>query len=214
MRGDWRKSGNRSASCPLGIHILRPFSDAEAKESFNLNVFAHLSVTRAVLPHMRKQKSGIIANMGSIAGWDGYINTGIYCAAKFALAGISKSLREEVKSFGIQVVIIEPGYFRTNFLSGGHKISAKKVIEEMRPVIDPMREMFTAYDRQQPGDPVKGGKLIVDALTLSGPFAGRILPPRLAIGSDATAFIDGVLEKEKKSLDEWKEVSNTTDIIE
>lgn len=188
--------------------------DAEAKESFNLNVFAHLSVIRAVLPYMRKQKSGVIANMGSIAGWDGYINSGIYSAAKFALAGISKSLREEVKSFGVQVVIIDPGYFRTNFLSAGHKISAKKVIEEMKPIIGPLKEMLTAYDCKQPGDPVKGGKLIVDALTFSGPFAGKILPPRFAMGSDATAFIAGVLEKEKKSLDEWKEVSETTDIVE
>ncbi|TVY48656.1 putative oxidoreductase [Lachnellula occidentalis] len=186
-------------------------SDAEAKEHFNVNVFAQLSVTRAVLPHMRKQKSGVIGNMGSIAGWEGGVGCGLYCASKFAVVGLSEALREEVKSFGIQVVVIEPGYFRTNFLSAGHKVAAQKVIEELKPVVDPLRGIFAAYDHQQPGDPAKAGKVIVEALTGKGPFAGKELPPRLALGSDAFGFIGAVLEKEKKSLEEWKAVTMTTD---
>lgn len=187
-------------------------SDAEAKASFNTNFFGHLAVTRAVLPYMRKQKSGVIANMGSIAGWEGDIGYGLYTAAKFALAGITESLREEVKHLGIQVTIIEPGYFRTNFLSGGHRITAQKVIDDLKPVMDPLRKTFDSYDRKQPGDPVKGAKLIVDALTGSGTCTDRILPVRLALGRDAVEIMNRVLEREKKTLDEWEELSKSTDI--
>ena len=167
---------------------------------------------RAVLPYMRQQKSGVVADMGSIAGWEGGAGCGVYCATKFAMVGVSESLREEVKHLGIQVVHIEPGYFRTNFLSGGHKVTAAKVIEDLKPAIDPMRGAFAAFNGNQPGDPVKGAKLIVEALTGTGRAKGRALPPRLAVGKDAVGFITTVLEKEKKSLDEWADLSVTTDV--
>ncbi len=187
-------------------------SDEEAKAHFNTNVFGQLAVTRAVLPYMRAQKSGIIGNMGSIAGWEGGPGCGLYCATKFAMVGVSQSLRAEVAHLNIRVVQIEPGYFRTNFLSGNHKVTAQKVIDDLRPAIDPMRGAFQAYDQNQPGDPVKGAKLIVEALTGSGRAEGRTLPSRLPIGSDAVAFIEGVLEKEKKGLDEWRDLAATTDV--
>ncbi|KAI9785105.1 MAG: hypothetical protein M1816_000516 [Peltula sp. TS41687] len=186
-------------------------SDAEAKDHFNTNVFGQLAVSRAVLPYMRQRKSGVVGNMGSIAGWEGGVNCGLYCATKFAMVALSEAMRDEVKHLGIQVVLIEPGYFRTNFLSGGHKVTAKTVIDDLKPAVDPMRGIFTAYDHQQPGDPVKGARLIVEALTGSGRCEGRTLPPRLAIGKDAVEFITMVLDKEKKSLEEWKDLSVTTD---
>lgn len=186
-------------------------SDEEIKDHFNTNVFGQLAVTRAVLPYMRARKSGVIGNMGSIAGWEGGINCGLYCSTKFAMVGLSEALREEVKHLGIQVVIIEPGYFRTNFLSGGHKISAKKVIDDLKSVLNPVRNMFDMFDHQQPGDPVKGAKLIVEALTGTGRCEGKTLPPRLALGTDAVGAIGAVLEKEKKSLDEWTHLSISTD---
>lgn len=161
---------------------------------------------------MRAQKSGVIGNMGSIAGWEGGAGCGLYCATKFAMVGVSQSLRAEVAHLGIQVVHIEPGYFRTGFLSGNHKVTAEKVIDDLKPAIDPMRGAFQAYDNNQPGDPVKGAKLIVDALTGSGQAKGRTLPSRLPVGADAVVFIGGVLEKEKKSLDEWKDLAATTNV--
>ena len=75
----------------------------------------------------------------------------------------------------------------------------------MKPAIDLIRGVFTAYDLNQPDDPIKGAKLIFEALTGSGRATGRALPPRLAIGKNAIWFISGVLEKEKKSLDEWSD---------
>ncbi|KAL1962094.1 hypothetical protein VTN77DRAFT_561 [Rasamsonia byssochlamydoides] len=194
---------------------VEEISSDEAKAQFDTNVFGVLAVTRAVLPYMRARRSGVIANMGSIAGWDGGINYGLYSAAKFALVGASLALREEVKSFGIQVTVIEPGYFRTNFLStgGGHKVTARKVIDELRPIIDPVKEALAKCHHQQPGDPAKGAQLIVEALTGTGRCPGRRLPRRLALGSDAVAFIEGVLQREKDELEEWKELSITTDFV-
>lgn len=161
---------------------------------------------------MRAKKSGVIGNMGSITGWEGGAACGIYCGVKFALAGISQSLAAEVAHLGISVVLVEPGYFRTNFLSGGHKVSAAKVIDELKPAIDPMRGAFQAFDRQQPGDPVKGARLIVEALTGSGRAEGRKLPSRLPVGEDAVGFIGGVLDKQRKSLDEWKDLAVATNV--
>lgn len=186
-------------------------SDEEAKAQFNTNIFGQLAVTRAVLPYMRERKSGVIANMGSIGGWQAGSGMGLYCSSKFAMVGITESLRDEVKHLGIQVVCIEPGYFRTNFLSGGHRFTAKKVIDDLKPVMDPRRNTLNQVDRQQPGDPVKGAKLIVEALTQSGRCKGKELPPRLALGKDAVGFMNMVLEKEKKVLDEWAELSISTD---
>ena len=178
---------------------------------FTTNVFAQMSVCRAVLPHMRAQKSGIIGNMGSGLGWKGTIGCGWYCATKFAMAGLSESLRDEVAHLGIQVVLIEPGHFRTSFLSAGHRVKAVGVIDDLKPAVDPLRGVFNAYDQHQPGDPVKGAALIVDALTGRGRCKGKTLPPRLAVGSDAVALVNGVLAQSKKDLDQWTELSVTTD---
>ncbi|KAH8695298.1 serine 3-dehydrogenase [Talaromyces proteolyticus] len=187
-------------------------SDEEVRAQFDTNVFGQLAVTRAVLPYMRAKKSGVIANMGSIAGWRGGINCGMYCSAKFALIGITEALRKEVEPLGITVVAIEPGYFRTNFLSGGHKVSPKKTIDDLVPVIKPVKDMFAMYNHQQPGDPLKGAQLIVEALTGTGRCADKRLPARLAIGTDAVAMISEVLEDKKKELDDWKDLAITTDL--
>lgn len=186
-------------------------SDKEAKAQFNTNIFGQLAVTRAVLPYMRERRSGVIANMGSIGGWHGGSGIRLYCSTIFALVGISESLRDEVKHMGIQVVCIEPGYFCTNFLSGGHRFVAQKSINDLQPVMVTRRKTLNQVDRQQPGDPVKGAKLIVEALTQSGRCKGKELPPRLALGKDAVDFMNIVLEKAKKTLHEWAELSVSTD---
>lgn len=185
-------------------------SPEEIQSYFHTNVFAHLAVTRAILPILRAQKSGTIAFMGSIAGWEGGVICGLYCGVKFAIAGIAQSLREEVGPLGIKVTVVEPGYFRTNFLEAGHKVPAKNTIEDYAPILAPMKGAFQAFNHHQPGDPVKGAKLIVEALTGTGAAEGRELPRRLLIGEDAVGFVSGVIEKETKSLNEWKDLSVTT----
>ena len=110
-----------------------------------------------------------------------------------------------------KVVVIEPGHFRTSFLSAGHRIKAGNVIDDLKPAVDPLRGVFDAYDQNQPGDPVKGARLIVDALTGRGQCKGRTLPLRLVMGSDCMALVQAVLDQSKKDLDQWAELSVTTD---
>jgi NAD(P)-dependent dehydrogenase (short-subunit alcohol dehydrogenase family) len=198
------------------LALLHRASDSlsaeEIQATFHTNVFAHIAVTKAVLPIMRDQKSGTIAFMGSIAGWEGGVACSLYCGVKFAMAGIAESLREEVASFGIQVTVIEPGYFRTNFLAGGNKVVAKTPIAAYEPVLAPLKGAFAAFDGNQPGDPTKGATLIVEALTGTGRAQGRELPRRLLIGPDAVGFVTGVMEKETKSVEAWKDLSVTTNL--
>ena len=149
--------------------------------------------------------------MGSALGWQGLAGCGWYCATKFAIAGLTESMRAEVQHLGIQVVVIEPGHFRTNVLSPGHCVAAKTVIEDLKPAVDPYRGLVNTYDQNQPGDPVKGAELIVEALTGRGRCVGKKLPARLAMGTDSVRLIEGVLDTDKKTLVEWAELSLSTD---
>ncbi|KAM5346095.1 hypothetical protein ACJ41O_009100 [Fusarium nematophilum] len=186
-------------------------SREEVQATFSTNVFGQLNVLRAVLPVMRKQRGGTVANLGSIGGWHGTPGAGLYCATKSCAAIISESLRLEVAHLGIKVVCIEPGYFRTNFLAPGHRVRANKVIDDMGEGVNGTFKALDAFDRQQPGDPVKGAALIVEALTGTGRAAGRELPPRLVVGRDAYQIISGNLETNKANLESWKDVTTTTD---
>ncbi|KAH6713526.1 3-oxoacyl-reductase [Leptodontidium sp. MPI-SDFR-AT-0119] len=186
-------------------------SDEEARANFSVNVFGTLAVTRAVLPYMRKERKGVIAGLGSVGGWHGAVGCGVYCSTKWALAGLFDALKGEVKHLGIEVTLIEPGYFRTDLLAAGNKITAKKTIDDLKPVMDPLRQAFKSYNHNQPGDPVKGSRLIVEALTGTGRCEGRTLPLRLGMGSDYVATVEGILDEAKKNLEDWKELSLSTD---
>ena len=160
---------------------------------------------------MRARRSGTIANMGSIGSWIGTPTAGIYCATKAAVTSFTESLRQEVQDLGISVTAIEPGYFRTNFLSGGHRVTAANQIPDLAGATEGRRNALRAYDGNQPGDPVKGAKIIVEALTGTGRCEGRKLPARLALGNDAVKYIGGVMDGNRKQLDEWAELVSMTD---
>lgn len=114
---------------------------------------------------MRAQRSGTIANLGSICGWRGSASVGIYCAAKGAIALYSEALKGELSPFGIDVTCIEPGYFRTNFLVSGNRTVAKNRIPELSSITGEAKDRLDAYNKKQAGDPVKGATVIVQALT-------------------------------------------------
>ncbi|KAL8673533.1 MAG: hypothetical protein Q9224_007522 [Gallowayella concinna] len=186
-------------------------SSTEIQSLFSTNVFGMLNLLRAVLPHMRSRRSGVIANLGSIGSWHGTSTAGLYCATKAASSIFSESLRAEVADLGIQVTAIEPGYFRTNFLSGGHQIVAEKKLPDLAQATASSRSALETYDRKQPGDPKKGAKIIVEALTGTGRCVGRSLPPRLALGNDAVQYIRSVMQTNSQHLDEWADLVSTTD---
>ncbi|EKG15333.1 Short-chain dehydrogenase/reductase SDR [Macrophomina phaseolina MS6] len=162
---------------------------------------------------MRAQRSGVVANLGSIGGWHGVPAVGIYCASKAAIAVYTESLRAEVAPFGIRVTCIEPGYFRTNLLdqASGRKNEAKRRIPELCVgSAAAARAALDDYNQKQPGDPDKGARVIVQALTGTGPCQGLELPPRLALGSDAVPIISAVLERNRKDLDAWNHIVTDT----
>uniref|UniRef100_K3WB13 Uncharacterized protein n=1 Tax=Globisporangium ultimum (strain ATCC 200006 / CBS 805.95 / DAOM BR144) TaxID=431595 RepID=K3WB13_GLOUD len=184
-------------------------SEKEIFDEFNTNVFGVYKMLRAVLPYMRKQKSGVIANIGSIVGWRAFPATGVYCTTKFAVAGLSESLRAEVAHLNIDVTCIDLGAFRTSF--GNNRVQAKQSTEDAGPAVEQMKKRLDAMSGKQPGDPVKAAKVLVEVLTKTGRCAGRTLPTRLAVGSDAAPFIYNVLEKGRRELDEWVDITSGTD---
>jgi NAD(P)-dependent dehydrogenase (short-subunit alcohol dehydrogenase family) len=185
-------------------------SRAEVQATFDTNVFGQLNVLRAVLPIMRRQRSGVVANLGSIGGWNGTPGAGLYCATKACASLLAEALRGEVAHLGIQVTAIEPGYTRTNFLTSGHKMRATKVIDDLREGVDPTINALGAYSLKQPGDPDKVAQLVVEALTGTGRCVGRELPPRLLVGKDAYQIVGGNIKAHQDNWNKWEDLATTT----
>ncbi|KAG7375732.1 hypothetical protein PHYPSEUDO_015404 [Phytophthora pseudosyringae] len=188
-------------------------SEQEVLDQFNTNVFGMLRVLRAVLPHMREKRAGVVANVGSAGGWKGIPGIGVYGSTKFAIAGITLALREEVAPLGIQVTVVEPGAFRTSILGKGF-VPAKAPIADFAPLTKPLTAHVADFSGKQPGDPAKAAQLMVEALTQTGRCKGKSLPSRLLLGKDAVKLGQGVLEQNKRELDEWAELSGSTDFAD
>jgi len=193
------------------IGTVESYTLAELQEHFTINVFSHITIAQAILPHMRSRRSGVIANIGSIAGWGGGPSLGAYCAGKHALAAFSLSLQQEVASFGIAVTCVELGYFRTGILEDGRAFEAKKVIPEYEDLMRVARGGLKGSSWKQPGDPKKGAELVVEMLSGKGRGAGRVLPGRWVVGRDAVAFVEAALKRGEDMLEGWREVVSTTD---
>ncbi|MEP2056451.1 MAG: SDR family oxidoreductase, partial [Maribacter litoralis] len=124
------------------IGTLEELSEKEVKDNFKVNVFGSLNVIRNATQYLRKQKSGHIFNIASIGGYTGnFAGFGIYCSTKFAVAGFTEALAEEMKSFGVYTTLVYPGYFRTNFLSEGSVKTPNNPIEDYKTA----REMELAH---------------------------------------------------------------------
>lgn len=189
------------------VGSVEELSDAEVRASFDVNVFGLLNVTRAVLPHMRAQQSGHIFNISSIAGFTGaFPGFGIYCATKFAVDGLSESLSTEVKPFGIQVTIVSPGYFRTDFLASsslGLPAQPLAVYENVRAVQDAHQHQING---NQAGDPEKAVAAVIR-------MAGNAQAPlHLFLGEDAYNMAFQKMEVITADLEQWKEVTVATAI--
>lgn len=190
-----------------GLEELTP---EETITQFQTNVFGLLNVTRAFLPYMRQARSGVIANISSVGAWSRRAGIGLYCASKWTVSGISETMHEELAEFGIKVCTIEPGYFRSNFLGlDAKKISGCVIADYEGSAVRKGIELMDAYNGKQPGDINKGSKVIVDVLTGK---TGKPVPMRLVIGKDSSETIRKKCEDTVKVLDEWKEISYSTDL--
>ncbi|KAF9875722.1 retinol dehydrogenase 8 [Colletotrichum karsti] len=185
---------------------------AEAFDQFNTNVLGTLKVCRAAAPHLRAQGFGVLVNFGSLGTWEGCAAAGLYCATKAAVSNLTEAFRDELSPFGVAVCSLEPGYFRTGFLNPGARVKAKVDLEAYS--VGPAgkyKKLLDAADNHQPGDPVKGARVVVDVMTKSGVAEGREVPVRLVLGTDCLAAVRRKCEETLRLMDEWQSISDTTD---
>lgn len=188
-------------------------SPKEDFDIFNTNVFGMLNVCKAFLPYIRATTGHrTVSNFGSIASWQSGAGYGLYCGTKWACSGITEAMYAELAPLGIAVTAIEPGYFRTGFLNPGAQVKSEKRIKEYSETGSAdLHAMLEKVDNNQPGDVVKGSKVIIDILTKSGAAEGKDVPMRIALGSDAPPTIRKKMEDTTKLLDEWDPITTKTD---
>ena len=183
--------------------------DADAiQRQFAVNVFGLMSVTRAVLPTMRKQRSGHLFNISSIAGYRGSSRASIYCASKFALEGFSEALNAEIAEFGIHVTVVAPGFFRTDFLETSSVQYGSKVIEDYAEASAASRAFFDKRSGAQAGDPAKLGEALVKLAADPHP------PVHFPAGSDAVETVTQKLAEVQAEVERWRKLSMSTDYSE
>ncbi|HEY1999290.1 oxidoreductase [Paraburkholderia sp.] len=171
--------------------------DAAVREMFEANVFGLVDMTKAVLPVMRKQHSGLIVNVSSIGGLTSFAATGYYHGTKYAVEGISESLATEVKPLGIDVLIVEPGPFRTNWAGPSIKQSATQ-IDAYAATAGERRKQTAARSGNQAGDPVRAAQAIIDAALSDTP------PLRLLLGKTALELARKKLDSLRHDFDTWE----------
>jgi NAD(P)-dependent dehydrogenase (short-subunit alcohol dehydrogenase family) len=186
------------------VGAVEEVSTAEAMKVFETNFFGTWNVIRAVLPHLRANRCGHIVNFSSIGGITGSMGNGLYNASKFAVEGLSEALEVEVRPFGITVTIVEPGYFRTDFLSSSSIQRAERVIEAYAETAGATRNAVSARSGSQPGDPAKAVGVIVDAVESDVP------PLRLPLGPDAFLRIDGKIARLQQEMGQWRQAASDT----
>jgi NAD(P)-dependent dehydrogenase (short-subunit alcohol dehydrogenase family) len=178
----------------------------EVQNMFATNVFGLLKVTQAVLPQMRKQRSGHILNISSIGGYQGYPGWGAYCSTKFAVEGLSESLATELEPFGIKVTVVEPGFFRTDFLHDNSlAVSPASIPDYEGTPAGNMRGFAASANHAQPGDPAKFASGILQLVASSNP------PLRMPFGSDTVSVLETKNAFVAKELDAWRELALSTD---
>jgi NAD(P)-dependent dehydrogenase (short-subunit alcohol dehydrogenase family) len=186
------------------VGAVEELSMAELRALMDVMFFGAVAVTKAALPHLRAQGSGTIVQVSSMGGQVTMPGFGAYCASKFALEGISESLAAEVRPFGVRVLIVEPGAFRTEF--GGSRMQRSAVIDAYAESVGPTRAAVDGMDGTQPGDPRRAAQAILTALDHPEP------PLRLALGGDAVDAIAAHQEQLRADLTGWEKLSRSTDL--
>jgi NAD(P)-dependent dehydrogenase (short-subunit alcohol dehydrogenase family) len=179
-------------------------TEREIANVYDTNVFGLLRVTRAVLPHMRKQRSGHIVNLSSIGGLTGMPGWGIYNSTKFAVEGLSEALAAELAPLGIGVTIVEPGPFRTDFL-GGSLVKTANVLPDYATTAGKTRASADERNRKQQGDPAAAADAIVQAVTSPEP------PLHLILGKFAYDRMDQKLNDFRREMEHWRDLTLGTD---
>ncbi|CAK7281835.1 SDR family NAD(P)-dependent oxidoreductase [Streptomyces sp. RM1] len=186
------------------VGAVEETTDQELRGLFDVHVLGPAALVRAVLPHMRERRSGAIVQMSSMGGLTSIAGFGGYSAAKFALEGLSEALADEVAEYGIRVLIVEPGAFRTSvFAASRAGASADSGVYEK---VAGSRAWVSGGDGTQPGDPAKAAALILAALDADD------APLRLPLGEDAVTAVLEHLDDVRGDVAAWEERARATAI--
>jgi NAD(P)-dependent dehydrogenase (short-subunit alcohol dehydrogenase family) len=191
-----------------GYGILGAVEETSAEEvrrNYETNVFGLLHVTRAVLPVMRKQHSGHVMNISSVGGYSAYQGWGVYSSTKFAVEGLSEAMALELAPLGVHVTVVEPGFFRTDFLDASSLSETAARIDDYRDTVGAMRTFAAGVNHQQPGNPEKLSKALLQLADSARP------PLRLHLGSDTVARVREKNRFVEQEMASWLELSLSTD---
>jgi len=187
------------------IGTIEELTDEEARSSFDINVFGSLNIIRNAMPYLRKNKSGHIFNIASIGGFSGgYAGWGIYCATKFAVAGFTESLAEEVKGFGVHATVIYPGYFRTDFLAKDSVKTPRHTIEDYELARQSEQVHINDINGNQPNDPEKAADVLIAVSKEENP------PVHLFLGNDAYDVVYKKVNLITNEVEQWKSYTLST----
>lgn len=183
---------------------LEEITEAETQRQFDVNVFGPLRVVRAVLPHLRAQKSGHILNVTSVGGLIGMAHAGIYNGSKFALEGLGESLAAQLKPLGIHVTNVEPGPFRTKW-AGDSATYTETKIADYQPTVGEGLKASLGRDGNQKGDPAKAAEAMYQLVRLPKP------PTHLLLGGFAYQLVREKLQAMLKEIDDFAYLGEPTD---
>lgn len=183
---------------------IEELTDAETRNSFDVNVFGTINVIRAVSPYLRTQRAGHIINIASIAGIAGATGWAIYSAAKAAVIALSEVSADDLKEFGIKVTVVAPGAFRTSFLTPDSLILATNPIAEYEEV-RAIHQKYLKMDGQQIGDPEKAAAAMISLASMPNP------PVHLLLGKDAFQRANSKIDALTKEFNDWKAITISTD---
>lgn len=192
-----------------GISLLGAVEETngdQVERLYRTNVFGLLDVTRALLPSMRTRRSGHIINISSVAGYSAYAGFGVYSSTKFAVEGLSEALHAELKPLGIHVTVVEPGFFRTDILDANLSLlEATDRITDYDETAGAMRDAVPGYNHQQPGDPSKLARAVVELANAPDP------PLRLPLGPDTLGRMEEKNALVEKETAAWRTLAASTD---
>ncbi|GAB4017993.1 oxidoreductase [Spirosoma koreense] len=179
------------------------FTNEQVRSQLETNLYAPIELTRAVLPYMRRQRSGRILQISSVGGRVGGPGLTMYQAAKFGLGGFTEALSREIAPLGIRVTSVEPGGFRTDW--AGSSMSYASPVEGYESTVDWVAEHLKGDAYVPMGDPDKAAKVLVELVDHPEP------PVHLILGSEAVAIVKQADAARQEELEKWEPVSMSTD---
>lgn len=191
-----------------GFGLLGAVEEASAEEVrrlYETNVFGLLNVTRAVLPSMRQRRAGHVVNISSLGGYQSAAGFGVYCSTKFAVEGLTEALHDELAPLGIHATVVEPGYFRTEFLDNASLAVSPLVLDDYAATAGAVRGKAQQINLNQPGDPVRLAQAMLQLAASPNP------PVRLPLGTDTLRTLAEKNAFVERETAQWQALAASTD---